>query len=53
LMQKDIVVADDIPSEDLKIYSTFMDCKSAAARLVTLDKVMSRKICGDNSFYEK
>lgn len=53
LMQKDVKITDDIPDEDLKIHSTFMDCKSASEKLVAIDKVMSKKICGDNSFYEK
>ncbi|MGE4213271.1 MAG: hypothetical protein AB7E42_00640 [Anaerotignaceae bacterium] len=53
LMQKDMVVPDDLSAEDLKLYSTFMDCKSAAAKLVAIDKVMSKKICGDKSFYKK
>lgn len=52
-MQKDIVIAEDISAEDLKIYSTFMDCKSVSAKLVALDKVMSKKICGNKSFYKK
>lgn len=52
LMQKDIKIPDDISSEELKIYSTFMDCKSATEKLVAIDKVMSKKICGDKSFYQ-
>lgn len=51
LMQSDAVVPDNTPSEDLKVYSTFMDCKSATAKLVAMDKAMSEKICGDKSFY--
>lgn len=53
LMQIDIEIPNDIPSEDLKVYSTFMDCKSVAAKLVATDKVISKKICGDKSFYGK
>jgi FlgN protein. len=52
-MQKDAIIPDDIPAEDLKIYSTFMDCKSVAAKLISIDKMLSKKICGDKSFYKK
>lgn len=52
LMQKDVKIPNGIPAEDLKIYSSFMDCKSATEKLVAIDKVMSKKICGDKSFYQ-
>lgn len=53
LMQKGVKIPDDIADEELRIYSSFMDCKSANEKLVVIDKVMSKKICGDKSFYQK
>ncbi|MEA5083832.1 MAG: hypothetical protein VB018_06710 [Lachnospiraceae bacterium] len=53
LMQKGVKIPDDNADEELRIYSSFMDCKSANEKLVAIDKVMSKKICGDKSFYQK
>ena len=53
LMQKDAKISDNIPDEELKIYSSFMDCKSANEKLVAIDRIMNKKICGDKSFYKK
>lgn len=53
LMQEDIEITNDISNEELKVHSTFKDCKSVTAKLIAIDKVINKKICGDESFYSK